>query len=119
MSFVNKNHYSSAKPAEKMRKNCHDQQRDAKPPVIAKRARGFVTVSATEQPQPLSLLWRPALPTSGDSGCPHRASPPRLPVEIKQQVFMEDVWRHTAPKPDYLTDEYKCHRCYSTRPSNA
>ena len=41
MSFVNKNHYSSAKPAEKMRKNCHDQQRDAKPPVIAKRLKGL------------------------------------------------------------------------------
>ena len=37
----------------------------------------------------------------------------RLPVEIKHLVFMEEVWRYTAPKPDYLADEYKCHRFYS------
>ena len=37
----------------------------------------------------------------------------RLPMEIKHLVFMEEVWRYTAPKPDYLADEYKCHRFYS------
>jgi hypothetical protein len=41
---------------------------------------------------------------------------PRLPVEIKHLVFMEEVWRYTPPKPDYLADEYECHRFYSTRP---
>ena len=43
----------------------------------------------------------------------------RLPVEIKHLVFMEEVWRYTAPKPDYLADEYKCHLFYSTRPNPA
>ena len=47
--------------------------------------------------------------------CKVRASD-RLPVEIKHLVFMEEVWRYTALKPDYLADEYKCHRFYSTRP---
>jgi hypothetical protein len=41
--------------------------------------------------------------------CKVRASE-RLPVEIKHLAFMEEVWRYTAPKPDYLADEYKCHR---------
>ena len=39
----------------------------------------------------------------------------RLPMEIKHLVFMEEVWRYTAPKPDYLADEYKCHHLYSTQ----
>ena len=50
--------------------------------------------------------------------CKVRASE-LLPVEIKHLVFMEEVWRYTAPKADYLTDEYKCHRFYSTRPNPA
>ena len=32
---------------------------------------------------------------------------------------MEEVWRYTAPKPDYLADKYKCHCFYSTRPNPA
>ena len=43
----------------------------------------------------------------------------RLPVEIKHLVFMEEVWRYTAPKSDYFAHEYKCHRFYSTRPNPA
>ena len=43
----------------------------------------------------------------------------RLPVETKHLVFLDEVWRYTAPKPDYLADEYKCHRFYSTRPNPA
>ena len=35
--------------------------------------------------------------------------------KIKHLVFMEEVWRYTAPKPDYLADEYKCHHLYSTQ----
>ena len=43
----------------------------------------------------------------------------RLPVETKHLVFLDEVCRYTAPKPDYLADEYKCHRFYSTRPNPA
>ena len=42
-----------------------------------------------------------------------------FPVETKHLVFLEEVWRYTAPKPDYLADKYKCHRFYSTRPNPA
>ena len=40
-------------------------------------------------------------------------------METKHLVFLEEVWRYTAPKPDYLADEYKCHLFYSTRPNPA
>ena len=37
-------------------------------------------------------------------------------AQTKNLVFLEELWRYTPPQRDYLADEYKCHRFYSTRP---